>query len=281
MKILEKSKISDFKVVNEKTIRQRPFLNLLEKEFRKRIVGKRITKVSRRAKNIVFEVDRYYLVFHLKMTGQLVLKKCASKGCKIITGGHPIVGQGNILPNKYTRGILDFDNGSVLYFNDVRRFGWARLMDKTEYLAFSDLYGLEPLSKEFTSKYLKNFFDKRKKTTIKQAIMDQKYLVGVGNIYADESLFLAGIRPARKVESLSDKEIEKLHKSIIKTLKQAIKYRGTSFNDYLDAQGAKGNFLQHLKVYGRAGKECRKCGGVIKKGKIGGRGTHWCDNCQL
>ena len=176
--------------------------------------------------------------------------------------------------------MIDFDDGSVLYFNDVRRFGWARLMDEVEYLAFSDLYGVEPLSKEFTFKYFKNFLEKRKKTTIKQAIMDQKYLVGVGNIYADESLFLARIKPARTVGTLPDKEIGMLHKSIIKVLKLAIKYRGTSFNDYLDAKGLKGNFSEHLKVYGRAGKKCLRCGEAIKKNKIGGRGTHWCDNCQ-
>jgi formamidopyrimidine-DNA glycosylase len=120
----------------------------------------------------------------------------------------------------------------------------------------------------------------KSKTSIKQALLDQKYISGIGNIYADESLFMAQIKPARKVNSLSFAEIKKLYQAIPKILKYAIKHRGTSFNDYVDAQGEAGNFIKYLKVYGRGGEKCKICGGAIKKIKLGGRGTHWCDKCQ-
>jgi len=242
----------------------------------KRAVGKKIKFVKRRAKIIIVNLDRYNLLIHLKMTGQLVY---LGQGAPI-AGGHPIANQGKKLPNKFTRVILKFNDKSALYFNDVRRFGWVKLADAAELKRLNKSFGVEPLSSGFTLDYFKKALSRKPKTTIKQALMDQKYVSGIGNIYADESLFAARIKPFRRVKTLRPLEIKKLWQAIPKILRSAIKHRGTSFNDYVDAQGEVGNFIKYLKVYGRAGEKCKSCGGVVKKIKLGGRGTHWCDNCQ-
>ena len=121
---------------------------------------------------------------------------------------------------------------------------------------------------------------RKQNTTIKQVLLDQKYLAGIGNVYADESLFAARLKPFRRVKTLRPAEIKRLWLAIPRILKYAIKHRGTSFSDYVDAGGEMGNFVKYLKVYGRAGEKCKNCGGSVKKIKLGGRGTHWCESCQ-
>jgi len=303
--------ITAFRVTNEKTRRARPFLNLSENKsstflrgikprgkdilshvstkqslkefqkvldkFRQIIIGKKIIKISRRAKMLIFDLGDDFLLAHLKMTGQLILKK--PKG-KLLVGGHPIMGVGVELPNKFTRAIISLTDGSRLYFNDIRRFGWLKLLNKKQLSEeLSDL-GPEPLSEEFTAKALAEMLARKAKTAVKPAIMDQNQLSGVGNIYADEALFAAKIKPSRLAGSLKSAEIIKLHSAIVKILKLSIKHRGTSFSDYRDGHSQPGGFVKHLKIYGRAGKPCKICGRHIKKGKIGGRGTHWCGYCQ-
>ena len=242
----------------------------------KNILGKKIKEVKRRAKMIIFDLADYFLIMHLKMTGQLVYQTKNS----LIAGGHPIVNQSGKLPNKFSRVIFGFNDKSALYFNDVRRFGWIRLMAGSEFIKFSGQLGVEPLSPDFTLKYFKQVLSRKPKTTIKQALLDQKYISGIGNIYADELLFIARIKPFRKIKTLTGQEIKKLWRAIPKILKHAIKHRGTSFNDYVDAQGEAGNFVKYLKVYGRAEEKCKNCNEPVKKMKLGGRGTHWCDRCQ-
>lgn len=248
----------------------------LSKADLKNILGRKIKSVSRRAKMIIFDLNGFNLLVHLKMTGQLVYR---SKN-EIIAGGHPIQNEGKGLPNKFTRVIINFNDKSVLYFNDVRRFGWIKLAATNEYLKLSETLGKEPLSPDFTFAYFKQSLSHKRNTTIKQGLLDQKYISGIGNIYADEVLFAARIKPTRRVKTLKPAEIKKLWLAMPKILKCAIKHRGTSFNDYVDAKGEAGNFIKYLKVYGRAGEKCKACGGVIKKIKLGGRGTHWCDPCQ-
>lgn len=242
----------------------------------KNILGKKIKTVKRRAKMIAISLGEHYLIMHLKMTGQLVYKNKVS----LIAGGHPIAGEGKESPNRFTRVIFKFNDKSALYFNDVRRFGWIKLMAGDKFVELDERLGLEPLSSGFTLKNFSEFLRRKLKSPIKPALLDQKYLAGIGNIYADEALFAARIKPSRRVKSLKQAEIKKLWQAIPKILRYAIKYRGTSFNDYVDAQGETGNFIKYLKVYGRAGKKCKNCGQPIKKIKLGGRGTHWCDNCQ-
>lgn len=243
----------------------------------KNIIGQEVKSIARRAKMIVFDLESDYLIIHLKMTGQLVLKT----GQGIIAGGHPIAGEGKELPNKFTRVIFKFNDHSALYFNDVRRFGWIKFVSSEEFFKFNQGLGVEPLGPDFTLEYFKRVLSRRPRSTIKQALLDQQYISGIGNIYADESLFSAGVKPFRRVRPLKPKEIEKLWLAIPRILLDAIKHRGTSFNNYVDAQGKAGNFVKYLKVYGRAGERCKKCGGLVKKMKLGGRGTHWCDQCQV
>lgn len=242
----------------------------------KNIIGKRIRFIRRRAKMIIFGLGDGYLIIHLKMTGQLVLKTKIG----LIAGGHPIVNEGGELPNRFTRVIFKFNDQTVLFFNDIRRFGWIKLVNGAEFLKFNQGLGVEPLSSGFTLEYFNQALWRKRKTTIKQALLEQKQIAGLGNIYTDESLFAAGLKPFRRVETLKPLETKKLWRIIPKVLNQAIKYRGTSFNDYVDAQGQPGNFIKYLKVYGRAGERCENCGGLVKKTKLGGRGTHWCDRCQ-
>lgn len=242
----------------------------------KNILGKKIRAVFRRAKMIIFDLNDYYLIAHLKMTGQLVYQTKIS----LIAGGHPIINQDKKLPNKFSRVIFKFNDKSVLYFNDVRRFGWIKLLAEEEFTKFSGRLGVEPLSLDFTLNHFKKILEHRRNTAIKQVLLDQKYISGIGNIYADESLFMARIKPFRRVKTLNNREIKKLWRAIPKILKYAIKHRGTSFNDYVDARGEAGNFIKYLKVYGQEGKKCKNCGGPVKKMKLGSRGTHWCDKCQ-
>lgn len=267
-------KLKNKKIVAVKSLDKKIF-HLAASEV-KSILGKKIKEVRRRAKMIIFDLVDYYLIVHLKMTGQLVLKT----GTSLIAGGHPIANQGKALPNKFSRVIFKFSDLSTLYFNDVRRFGWIKLAAKDKFIEFSSQLGVEPLSPDFTLEYFNKFLSVRPKTSIKQALLDQKYISGIGNIYADEALFMARIKPFRKIKTLSLKETKRLWRAIPKILKYAIKRRGTSFNDYVDAQGKAGNFVKFLKVYGRAGKKCKNCGQPVKKMKLGGRGTHWCDRCQ-
>lgn len=269
--------IKNFKVVNERTRRARPFLNLAENKFRQKVLGQTVRGVSRRAKLLVFDLEENYLLAHLKMTGQLILKK--SQG-RILSGGHPILGVGRELPNKFTRAIIEFTDGSHLYFNDIRRFGWLKLIKRNQLPKELSMLGQEPLEKGFTAAGLAQILERKAKSTVKQAIMDQKQLVGVGNIYADEALFAAKIKPARRAGSLRPPQINALYLAIRQVLKSSIKYRGTSFSDYRDGHGQPGGFVRHLKVYGRSGEACFSCKRPIKKSRLGGRGTHWCEYCQ-
>jgi len=249
---------------------------LLSRSEVKMIIGEKVGSVRRRAKMIIIDLGDWRLIIHLKMTGQLVLKTRAG----LLSGGHPIINQGEALPNKFTRVTFEFSDNTVLFFNDIRRFGWVKLLNRAEFIKFNLSLGVEPLSQDFTLAYFNQVLKLRRNTTIKQALLDQKHIVGIGNIYADESLFAARINPFRRVKTLKSKEIEKLWRLIPKILALAIKHRGTSFSDYVDARGRTGNFMKLLKVYGRAGEKCANCSGLVNKAKLGGRGTHWCDRCQ-
>ena len=242
----------------------------------------KIIDIERQGKLLAFLLsnDKYLLV-HLKMTGQLVLKSNKD----IIAGGHPFSSKdknsaiGSALPNKHTRFVIHFSSQKSLFFNDIRRFGYINLVNKDQWLKIKSLYGPEPLKKEFSLSKLKAIFVNRK-APIKAILLNQKLISGLGNIYVDEALFLAKIDPRREAGSLSEQEIERLFKAIVKVIKEAIKYRGTTFSDYVDSAGRAGNFSNRLKVFSRQGQSCLKCDNIIKKIKVTGRGTHICENCQ-
>ena len=207
------------------------------------------------------------------MTGQLIF----CKNNKITAGGHSDKNNINCEQNNHTRVIFTFKDKSKLIFNDLRTFGILRVINLEELKLELNKFGKEALDIDF--KYLKSISQK-KETCIKTLLLNQKLVAGIGNIYADEALFLAELLPWRMGKSLKNNELKKLTQSIKQILRKAIKYRGTTFNDYVDASGNKGNFVGMLNVYGRKGEKCRKCGTEIKKMKLTQRGTHYCKKCQ-
>ncbi|NCU44446.1 DNA-formamidopyrimidine glycosylase [Candidatus Falkowbacteria bacterium] len=254
--------------------------NLTKNRNQSLIINQPIVDLFRRAKNLVIQLaNNYYLVIHLKMTGQLVW----TGNSQWLAGGHPTKDLSNIQPqwpNKSTRAILKLSDQSQLFFNDIRKFGWLKLMNAKEWMDYQAPLGLEPLGPDFSLLSLKLILQKKAKTKLKSLLLDQHYLVGIGNIYADESLFAARLKPDRLAGSLKALEIKKLYQAIISILTRAVAARGTSFSDYRDGRGKLGNFLQKLQVYGRSKQNCLVCGQPINKIKLAGRGTHFCSNCQ-
>jgi len=274
-KILRK-KISKIEVRDKKIIK-----NQLA-GFKKILENNSFAGINRIGKLLIFSLSdkKNYLLIHLKMTGQLIY--CLKDYC--LGGGHSIesdIKKQNLSGpnNKYTRIIFQFNDNSKLFFNDLRRFGYLKIADKKGREKIIEDYGIEPLTKSFIFEKFKNVLGRRK-IAIKAVLMNQKLIAGIGNIYADEILFRAKIRPSRKVNTLSHDEIKRIFKFAKEIIKKAIKYRGTTFSNYVDSQGKKGNFTRFLRVYGREGKKCYRCNGIIVKKKLAGRGTHYCPKCQ-
>lgn len=269
--LLRGKKISGVSLVNKSKVLKTPWA-----PFRRAVSGARIRRVYRRAKMLIIETSGGLIVFHLKMTGQLIyISKKAT-----VAGGHPIVSTGLTVPNKHTCLVFELPGGARLYFNDLRKFGWVRLMTPAEFADVDKRSGLEPLGRDFTLAYFSAMLAARGGTTIKAVLLDQKKLVGLGNIYVDEALYESRIRPDRRVASLRANEIKALHAAIPKILKHSIKQRGTTFRNFTDPEGLKGNFMAFLKVYGRQNEPCRRCGRPLTKIRVAGRGTHFCAHCQ-
>ncbi len=247
----------------------RAFLSLRGKSFR---------QIKRKAKLLIFEIgDDLFLLNHLKMTGQLVYRE---KNGRLLAGGHTMTKIDDV-PNKFTRVIFRFKDGSKLYFNDLRKFGFFRLVSKKELAIELAKYGIEPVDKEFTFDFFNSFLDRKKNLRLKTSLLDQKHLAGLGNIYVDESCFAAKIRPTRYAKSLTLAEKKELFKQIKKILEKAITHRGTSVNTYRSADGKRGNFQNFLMVYKRSNELCKRCKKEkIETVKIGGRSTRFCPNCQ-
>lgn len=243
------------------------------------LVGASVALVKRRAKVLLVELSsKYSLVIHLKMTGQLVFR-----GEQNFGAGHPndsLVGR---LPDKSTRVIFEFTNGAKLFFNDQRKFGWVKLMPTAEVvnLDFFKKVGPEPLAADFTWQNLRDRLTKRPNTSIKAAILDQTVIAGIGNIYADESLWAARIYPATLVKNLSASKIKLLHAAIREVLELSIASGGSTDRNYVDAEGNKGSYLKFAKVFRRQGQPCpRHPDTLIRKIRVAGRGTHICPKCQ-
>ncbi len=251
--------------------------------FQHKLKNKKILGIDRRAKVLIFELSGgLFLLIHLKMSGQLIFafKNPKAISHKLIVGGHPQPGGLDDLPNKFTHIIFYFSDGSKLYFNDLRKFGWAKLLDKAGLKELTDEFGVEPLDKKFTLKKFQEIIKKYPNRKIKQILMDQKLIAGIGNIYADESCFCSKILPIRTAEKINKAEIEKLFLCIKKILKLAILKKGTSANTYIQLDGSKGGMQPYLNVYGRKGEKCKRCDGIISKIKLNSRGTHFCAKCQ-
>lgn len=231
--------------------------------FRAMLTGRKFTAAKRRGKYLLFTLDNEStLVVHLRMTGHLVYDESGAS-------------------DKYARIRFVLDNGAVLTYGDSRTLGAIYALKKGEEGRIKGLIemGAEPLSEEFTAEYLATVLKKRK-TKIKQVLLDQKAIGGIGNIYADESLFKAKIHPARQANSLSDEETKILHAAINEAIADGIADGGTTFRDYQNAEGKKGSHQEKLCVYGKKGEPCPVCGTPIEKITVGGRGTHFCPKCQ-
>ena len=256
-------------------------------KFEKEIKGKKILSASRIGKNIFINLSGGKTIYiHLKMTGHLLVKsQCQNPNVKknpkskIEKLEQPDYFSDKV--NQYIHHIFYLKSGRTLEFSDLRKFGKIILTDTDKIGEVREIksLGLDAMSKEFTLEKLDEILDK-KKTMVKLLIMDQSKLAGVGNIYASEILFEAGILPTRPAEKVSPEERKKLFHAIKKTLEKGIKLRGTSDSDYRDTAGAPGGFQKVLKVYRRAGKKCEKCGTIVQRIRLGQRGTFFCPICQ-
>lgn len=277
-----------------------------------KIIGAKIKGVKRIGKGLIIELDnKFCLAVHLKMTGQLIYRGSETRNIVLSkkTGGD--------LPSKYSHVIFKLKNqrskpkntnpsfveasagkqkskiekaekpDSFLYFNDLRKFGWIKVVkrDEVEKLAFFKEMGPEPYRKTDLNRLvltLEKLFELIKKSNlaIKVLLMDQKKIGGIGNIYANEALFKAGIDPRKKANQLTDNEVKKLYFSIIDVIKQGLKYGGSSDENFINVLGQEGAYQKHFLVYNRKGQKCIQCGGIIHKIKLRGRGTYYCQKCQ-
>lgn len=244
-----------------------------------KVINHKIRNVRRRGKVLIIDLDSdFSIIVHLKMTGQLVFV-----GEQRFGAGHPSTSLISKLPDRSTRVEFKFDGGSKLFFNDQRKFGWIKLVS-TRQLNDSDLIkkmGPEPLEKEFSTEVFKERLSKRPRSSIKAALLDQSVIAGIGNIYADESLWGAKIHPSTKIIDINDSEIDTLRKEIIDVLSIAIDKGGSTDRNYLDAEGKRGSYLGFARVFRRENQPCLRCGGKIIKIRVAGRGTHLCPKEQI
>lgn len=232
-------------------------------QFQDALAGRTIVDIARRGKFLRIILDGLVLVSHLRMEGRY--------------GVYPASEE----VEKHTHVIFHFDDGTELRYKDVRQFGTMHLFapgDEFEQNPLRKL-GLEPLEDSFSSAVLHQLLGKRT-TKIKPLLLNQEYVVGLGNIYVDEALHSAGVHPERPAATLTEQEWQKLHQSIKLTLERAVEAGGSSIKSYVNGQGEMGMFQHSFHVYGRQSQPCRNCGSLIEKSVVGGRGTHTCRSCQ-
>ncbi|MED4788341.1 DNA-formamidopyrimidine glycosylase [Bacillus atrophaeus] len=232
-------------------------------EFARNLIGETIQSIGRRGKFLLFHLDHFVMVSHLRMEGKYGLHQAEDPD------------------DKHVHVVFTMTDGTQLRYRDVRKFGTMHLFhpgEEMRELPLSQL-GPEPNDKEFTDAYLKERLMKTNRA-VKTALLDQKAVVGLGNIYVDEALFRAGIHPETKANQLSAKKIKKLHEEIKNTLQEAIDAGGSTVRSYINSQGEIGMFQLRHFVYGKKDKPCKTCGTMISKIVVGGRGTHFCAKCQ-
>lgn len=231
-------------------------------EFLRTLQGRKIREIGRQGKLVLIRLSgEETLVIHLKMTGRLLL-------------GGP--------PTKFTEVILTFSDGTILRYDDLRRFGYMKVLRTSDEsrLVHKEQMGIDFFDRTLTLGKFKELLRSRRGSQIKPLLLDQSLIAGVGNIYAQEACFAAKIDPLRKVSEIPESEIGTLFRALHNIMNSAIKYGGTSSNDYRDTYGKEGKFAGHLKVYGREGKLCFRCKTKLVKMNIGGRGTVFCTKCQ-
>ncbi|MCA1318664.1 DNA-formamidopyrimidine glycosylase [Bacillus tianshenii] len=259
LQLVQGRKIEEVKVLWPKMVKEPDDVAL----FESMLVGQTILSIGRRGKFLLFYLDDYCMVSHLRMEGKFGLFKKDEPS------------------NKHTHVYFHLDDGSELRYQDVRKFGTLHLYRKGEELKAKSLASLgpEPFDEAFSLVGFKETLLKKKRN-IKAVLLDQTVVVGLGNIYVDEALFRAGIHPERFANSLSDQEYENLYREIVLTLQEAVDKGGSTIRSYVNSQGQIGMFQLELFVYGRKGEACKKCGSEIEKSVVAGRGTHTCPICQ-
>ena len=267
--------ITKTSVLHDKTVNYDSF-------FSDKLRGLEISTIDRVGKLIIISFAdniNLHLITHLKMTGQFFL---VDEKNAVVGGGHTYRASDiTHLPNQHSRMYLTFSDNSKLFFNDMRLFGYTKLVSNDELASILSKYGPEPIHSQFN-----NAIDevakkiKKKKTTIKAALLDQSLVAGLGNIYVDEALFLAKIRPTKRCNTLTYLQIKSVLRFGGVVMNDSIKVGGTTFQSFNDVYGKPGNYTEQLRVFDRSGMECVNCKTTIKKIKLGGRGTHYCPNCQ-
>ena len=246
------------------------------------VVGAKVVGVKRVGKGLIIELDNDFdLVVHLKMTGQMIYR--GSETANVIISQKA----GGVIPGKHSHIIFTLDKNAKLYFNDLRRFGYIKIIKKDEVkvLPFFKEMGPEPFDKpDFGQKTLnlKDFQSILGKSglVIKVLLMDQKKIGGIGNIYANEALFKAGINPKRRAKDITKSEAEKLYKAIFEVINKGLKYGGSSDENFVNVLGQDGEYQQHFLAYGQEKKKCSICDAIIEKIQLGGRGTYFCPKHQ-
>ncbi len=255
------------------------------------LVGASVVDVRRRAKVLLLDLSSgYTLVCHLKMTGQIIIIRQTrveqSNGGASPSlrwgAGHPNDSFVRELPDNTTREHIDFTDGTRLFFNDLRKFGWMKLYPTSEVpnMPFMQKVGPEPLESYFTGDVLFERLQRRKNTSIKAALLDQTVLAGVGNIYADESLWMVRLHPATQVKNVPLEQVEALTTAVKSVMNLSIEKGGSTDKNYVNAEGKKGSYLSFANVFRRDGQPCPRCGTTITKLRVAGRGTHVCSTCQ-
>ena len=272
-KMINKAKIIDIKI-NNKNLRYK-----IPNTFSKHLIGEKILRISRRSKYLIFHFEKKLLLAHLGMSGKLLLMRSCDNTIFKTSFYYDL----NITRN-HNHIYFILNNGLVLIYNDVRRFGFFKLYNTTQLnkIIFLKKLGLEPFSKKFGIKYFEKFVQNRKKN-IKNLLMDQTFVSGLGNIYANEALFMSKIKPLRICKSLNKNEMKNLIFNIKKILKFSISKGGSSIRDFQNTLGKSGNFQQFFHVYGQKNKNCSRisCKGKIKKITISNRSSFYCNRCQI
>jgi len=247
--------------------------------FSKKLTGKAVANIERIGKLLIFSFTgqhNLFLLSHLRMTGQFFYVD--EKGS--IGGGHSMTREDITLPHKHTRIVFSFTDKSTLYFNDMRLFGYVKIASAADVALAKSKFGQEPISERFD---IVTFIEKlaKRNTSIKAALLDQSFVAGLGNIYVDEALFAAKVRPDRIASTLTKTEARSVIAAGGKIMRHAITFGGTTFQHFKDTGGENGNYTDYLKVFGKQKTLCPRCQKVqIQKTRVAGRGTHFCPNCQ-
>jgi formamidopyrimidine-DNA glycosylase len=266
--------VLDVKVYNQKSFQA------AEPDVSEFLLKATVLRARRRAKVLIIDLSSgYSLVTHLKMTGQLVFR-----GDETWAAGHPTDSFVAELPDRSTRIEFKLSGDAKLFFNDQRKFGWVKLLPtiEVENIDFLKKVGPEPLSGDpkLGQVFLTNI-RRHNNSVIKAALLDQTVVAGIGNIYADESLWAAKVHPATRVRDLSDAKLKNILKQAIAVMTKSIESGGSTMKNYIRADGSKGDYLEKFaQVFRREGQPCRRCGTIIEKIRVAGRGTHICPHCQ-